>query len=73
MLRAIEDRGEEGLFVHIFKQSIPVKSLVGKELTRDEVDYLNSIYPNVLPIDYEARIANENQSIPQDIEREELP
>ena len=55
MLRAIEDRGEEGIFVNVFKQSIAVRDLRGGELSADEVAMVNAVYPNSIADDYAAR------------------
>jgi len=55
MLRAIEDRGEEGIFVNVFKQSIAVRDLKGGELSAEEIEMVNAVYPNSIADDYAPR------------------
>ncbi len=55
MLRAIEDRGEDGIFVNVFKQSISVRDLKGGELSAEEVVLVNAAHPGSIPDDYAPR------------------
>lgn len=68
MLRAIEDRGQDGIFVNVFKQSISVNELIGGELTADEVSMINSAYPNSIPNEYVCRSLSAQDDIEQNPE-----
>lgn len=66
MLRAIEHRGDQGVFVNVYKQAINVNDLVGGELTADEVAIVNSTFPDSIPLNYVPRslAATEEREIP---------
>jgi len=55
MLRAIEDRGEDGIFVNVFKQSFSVRDLNGGELSAEEVALVNTAHPGSIPLNYVPR------------------
>lgn len=69
MLRAIEDRGEDGIFVNVFKQSISVRELRGGELSAEEVALINAAHPGAIPDDYAPRsFAAKDEPSPTEIE-----
>jgi hypothetical protein len=69
MLRAIEHRGEEGVFVNVFKEAINVNDLVGGELTAEEVAIVNTTFPDSIPLNYVPRsLASTDEREPPDAE-----
>jgi hypothetical protein len=56
MIKVIEDRGEEGIFVTIQDNSIAIKDLTGGELTASEVLFINSVYPDLIPSTYAIKV-----------------